>query len=518
MIRRTLSALGLLIPLAFAASSRDLQESSLYGDDSKATMLASPELLKKNTPKVDYPTFSVPDSLFRLSSGDQLRLRWWGIGSGDLDLVVDTRGDLVIPDMGRIHTRNRVFREVRDSIEAMLKRRVKTNLVDVQITKVSKAMVRISGLIRQPGVYKCDPGTRVSELLSKAGLDPAVAIDSLTSDMPGLYYPKDPNPSIRKILVVRGKDSTWVDMVRALRAGDASQDPPLFDGDAVRIFPRQALVSISTGVFRGYVEAVPGETVGSALEAVGASDISQPVEIMDRFGALRKVLPESTLLDTNTALIRASSKVSVSSPAVVWIGGQVIDPGAYPFAQGMKASDLVKMAGGIVGGADSGVVVSTKKGWNWLAAAREPALPESYQIPELKVAMIDYVNHMRGNYSDPEAALQVGDTVTVFKAEQVVWVGGKVNRPGFVTWKKGADVDYYVAAAGGFAPRAWQARTQVFDWPTVQAVGLDQPIRPSAGIVVPEERFISPDQWFSIAATTASLAIALVGLMIQVSK
>lgn len=520
MMRRTLSILGILCPIVFSATMADFQAASLMGGgEGDDAGLISPEMLqKKSQSKIEYPTFSVPDSLFRLSSGDQLRLRWWGIGSGDVDLVVDTRGDLVIPDMERIPTRDRNFRTVRDSIEAMLRRRIKPNLIDVQIIKVSKAMVRVSGLIAKPGLYKCLPGIHVSEVLRLAGLDPVNAIDSLTSDLPGLYYAKDQNPSLRKIMVVRGRDTTWVDMMRALRAGDPSQDPPLFDGDAIRVLPRQALISVAAGGYSGYIEAVPGETIASALEAAGETNLPNSVEMMDRFGTIRKVSPTATILDSSAALIRVPVLHAVFLPPVVWIVGQVANPGAYPFVPGMKAADLVKLAGGILGGEDSGVVVSTKKGWNWLAAAREPSLPESYQIPELKVAMVDYVNRVRGNYSDPEAVLQVGDTVTVFKAEQVVWVAGKVDRPGFVAWKKGEDVDYYVRGAGGYSPRAWKARTQVFDWQTLQGMGLDQQIRPGAAIVVPEQRFIPADQWFSIAATTASLALALVGLWIQVSK
>jgi len=87
-----------------------------------------------------------------------------------------------------------------------------------------------------------------------------------------------------------------------------------------------------------------------------------------------------------------------------------------------------------------------------------------------------------------------------------------------VPWKKGASLSYYIEQAGGYAPRAWINRTQHFSSFISQSIALDQPILPGAAIVVPEERFISPDQWFSIAATTASIMIALLSLMIQVSK
>jgi protein involved in polysaccharide export with SLBB domain len=518
MIRRTISVLALLCSLAAAGSSDESQGSSMDGGDARAAILASPELLKKSSSKIDFPTFSVPDSLFRLSAGDQLRLRWWGVGTGDLDLVVDTRGDLVIPDMGRIPTRNRNFRSVRDSVEALLKRRIKTNLIDLQIVKVGKANVRVSGLIPKPGLYSCVAAIHVSEVLRLAGLDPVRAVDSLTSDLPGLYYAKDLNPSLRKVMVVRANDTTWVDLMRSLRTGDPSQDPVLFDGDAIRIVPRELLVTVAGGAYSGYVELLKGESISSILAATGEMDTLGPVELMDRQGHRRMANPKEVLADSNVALVHILSRKAPTLPPIVWVVGQVNNPGAYPFSQGMKAGEALKMAGGIVGSEDSGVVVAVKKGWSWIPAVREPSLQESFQIPELKVAMVDYWFHMKGNYSDPNADLQSGDTVYVYKADHVVWVAGKVTRPGFVPWKKGASLDYYIDQAGGYAPRAWVSRTQLFSSFTSQSIALNQPIIPGAAIVVPEERFISPDQWFSIAATTVSLAIALVGLMIQVSK
>ncbi|MEN9306271.1 MAG: hypothetical protein RL173_203 [Fibrobacterota bacterium] len=520
MLKRILPLLAFVGAVRlFAVSPADFASNSLAMND--ASGMSSPisaAAMKRSSGQIDYPSISAPDSLIRLTSGDQLRLRWWGVGSGELDLAVDTRGDLVIPDMGRISTRGRNLRDLRDSVEAILKRRIKPTLIDLQLIKINKANVRLSGLVAHPGIFDCPAGTRVIQLLKQTGFDVSQAIDSLTSDMPGLYYAMDQVPSLRRVLLVRGgKDSVWLDLVRALRSGDATQDPPLFDGDALRIVPRDALVTFASGGFSGYIEMLPGEPLTSLMLAAGEVDLEHPVEVMEKNGASRKVIPSETRCDSTFALVTMPLKKPIFLPPVVWIVGQVAKPGAYTYTAGMKASDLVKLAGGIVGGEDSGVVVSTKRGWNWLAAAREKGLPESYQLPELKVAMMDYLNHMRGNYSDPDVQIQIGDTVYVYKAEQVVWVGGKVNRPGFVTWKKGADVNFYVNSAGGFSQRAWEARIQVIDWQTLQARGLEQAIRPSAAIIVPEERFISADQWFSIAATTVSLAIAATGLIVQLS-
>jgi len=518
MLKRLLPLLAFLGAFrVFAASPSELSSVSSSGDMSGMALSAS--AMRRSNAAVEYPSISAPDSLIRLTSGDQLRLRWWGVGSGDLDLVVDTRGDLVVPDMGRIPTHGRSFKALRDSVEGLLKRRIKPGLIDLQIVKINRAKIRLSGLVPRPGVVECPAGTHAIQALKSAGFDVVQGLDSLNSDMPGLYYAMDQVASLRRVLLVRGgRDSIWLDFARALRAGDESQDPPLFDGDALRIYPREALVTFASGNYSGYMEMLPGEPLSNLLMAAGESDLSTPVELMNKRGDVHHILPSKAQCDSSLALVRVPLRHPIFLPPVVWISGQVAHPGAFVFKEGMRSRDLVKLAGGVLGGEDSGVVVGVKRGWNWLAAAREKSLPETYQLPELKVAMQDYLSHMRGNYSDPDERLQIGDTVFVFKAEQVVWVGGKVNRPGFVPWKKNAKVSHYIEAAGNYSPRAWEARTQVFDGQTPQVKGLDQPILPGAAIIVPEERFISADQWFSITATTVSLMIAVVGLMIQVSK
>lgn len=520
MVRSVISILGLLaFSSAKSAFGAESDAYAMLGGAGAGGEFPSVDGLQKNAARIEYPSISAPDSLIRLTPGDQLRLRWWGVGNGNLDLVVDTRGDIVIPDMGRIPARDKNFKQIRDTVELILNRRVKANLVDLQIVKVNKAKIRISGLVSRPGVYECAPATTVSKALAMAGFDLSKAIDSLLSDLPGLYYATDQIASLRRVLVVRGsKDTIQVDLMRGLRMGDPTQDPPLFDGDAIRIVAREKLVSVTGSAITGYVEAFSGEPISNLLLASGEVDTNRTVELMDANGSLRQAMPGTTAVDSSLVLVRIKPKRGALQPPVVWVVGQVLNPGAYTYFSGMKAADVLRAAGGIVGGEDSGVVVSTKRGWGWLGASRQRTLPDHFQLPELKVAMVDYINHMRGNYSDPEAILQIGDTIYVYKAEQVVWVAGKVNRPGYVVWKKGADLDYYIHQAGGYSGNAWEDRVQVFDWQTLQAMGRTGMIRPGAAVVVPEERYISKEQWFSIAATTVSLLVAVTSLIVQLSN
>ena len=479
--------------------SEDVAAAALLQQGKKSASTAASTNLQRKT---EFPTFPIVDSTFRLSCGDQLRLRWWGVGSNDVELVVDTRGDLVIPDVGRVKATSAYFRTVRDSVEAMIRRRTKISLFDLQIIRVLNAQVRISGFVPNPGLFDLPPGTRLSSAVAQAGLD----LGQLLQRMQGgdaIWNPgQDHAPSLRRVLLIRkDRDSTWCDLVSALRAGDAQQDPPLFYGDRVQLFPRGPVSQITGGaIFPGGMEVVPGETTRHFLHAAG-EDTTRPFQIEGIDGGT------NPRLDSSLVLVRFPARQAQERQSIAWVIGKVANPGAFPLRSGTSAKDLVQQAGGVIGGSDSGVVVAVKRGWAWLGAGRQRGLAEATQYPEVRVAMLAYFEQMRGTYTDVNTPLQAGDTVFVHPAEQVVWVGGQVNKPGFVPWKKDAKLDDYVVAAGGWAERAWKSRTRIFDLQSGLSMQPGSEVRPGAAIIVPEARYISFDQWVGIVVSMASLAL-----------
>jgi protein involved in polysaccharide export with SLBB domain len=495
---RTPSILALaLAGQVLSQSQADLAAAALLQGKSGGNGLASTNLQRK----VDFPNFPIVDSTFRLSCGDQLRLRWWGLGSNDQDLVVDTRGDLVIPDMGRVKATNSYFRAVRDSVEAMIRRRTKVSLFDLQIVRVVNAQVRISGFVPTPGLFDLSPGTRLSVALSQAGLDLPSLLQRMQGGDPVWNTSQERLPSLRRVLLIRGdQDSVWCDLVAALRAGDVRSDPPLFFGDRVQLFARGPLSQITGGAnFPGGMEVVPGETLHQFLHASG-EDTLLPIQVDGQTNANPK-------MDSVSMLIRFPAKVIRDRPPIAWVVGKVYNPGAFPLHSGTTAKDLVQMAGGVMGGDDSGVVVAVKRGWAWLGAGRQRGLADATQYPEVRVAMLAYFEQMRGTYTDISTPLQAGDTVFVHPAEQVVWVGGQVNKPGFVPWKRNAKVEDYVLTAGGWSERAWKSRTRIFDLQSGLSLQSGSEVRPGAAIIVPESRYISFDQWVGIVVSVASLAL-----------
>ena len=73
--------------------------------------------------KPEGPALAVEDSLLFLSPGDRLKLRWWGIGAGSEDLIVNTRWEIVVPDLGVVRVKGIAFGKVRGSTNPSTPRR-----------------------------------------------------------------------------------------------------------------------------------------------------------------------------------------------------------------------------------------------------------------------------------------------------------------------------------------------------------------------------------------------------------
>lgn len=433
-----------------------------------------------------------------------------------MDLVVDSRGDIVLPDIGRMHARGQTLQKVRDSIEKVIKARTKATLIDLQIVKIVSPQVRVAGLVSDPGLFEVPPGSRLSHVLPFSGVVPAAFMQLMRAGDP-IWSPSFPAPpSLRRILIVRGdKDSSWYDLVQALRTGDPSQDPTLSFGDKVILLPRGPIVQVCGGANHpGGIEFIPGESIRHLLFAAGEDSGGKAIVEGGSTAGLDQPMSE------NVTLIRFPPKAIKSPSQLVWILGKVPNSGAYPLTAGMTANDLVKFAGGVSGGEDSGVVVAVKRGWVYIGAGRQRSYAEATQYPEVKLAMLSYLTQANGTYSDPATPLQAGDSVFVHPAEQVVWLGGMVNKQGFIPWKKNATIAQYIQEAGGYSERAWESRTRLFDLHSglVSEITSNSTVRPGSALIVPEKRYIPPEQWVNIAVSVLSLGLTATTLYLTVSQ
>lgn len=158
--------------------------------------------------------------------------------------------------------------------------------------------------------------------------------------------------------------------------------------------------------------------------------------------------------------------------------GMVNKPGRYPvIASNNKLSEIMGMAGGIIPGSGSDIVVvsGTRDG--------KPFRKE-----------IDFTRVFASVGSEPDFELRNGDTVWVDRAPQV-YMYGEVQRPGAQVLTRGTTVLQALANAGGLTLRGTQRgikvhrRDEATGQVTVIEPGLNDALKPNDIIYVKESLF-----------------------------
>jgi polysaccharide biosynthesis/export protein len=128
----------------------------------------------------------------------------------------------------------------------------------------------------------------------------------------------------------------------------------------------------------------------------------------------------------------------------VTITGQVMYPGTYSLrTKTDRLAELIRRAGGLT----------------------RQAYPDGIRFirTEDNVGRINVnlTRALKDTSSASNVILQVGDAIEIPEYQPAVKVGGAVNSPGSVLWKKGEGLDYYLEGAGGLSYLADKGRTSV---------------------------------------------------------
>ena len=128
----------------------------------------------------------------------------------------------------------------------------------------------------------------------------------------------------------------------------------------------------------------------------------------------------------------------------VTITGEVMYPGTYALkAKDDRLADLVQRAGGLT----------------------PRAYPEGIRFVRSEDNRgrinIDLPKALRDHNSRDNVILQPEDSIHIPEYQASVRVMGAVNSPGSILYRKGANLDYYISAAGGFAQQARKGQISV---------------------------------------------------------
>jgi len=199
--------------------------------------------------------------------------------------------------------------------------------------------------------------------------------------------------------------------------------------------------------------------------------------------------------------------------AVVEIQGEVKFPGMYPIKKDSTfLSHILRSAGGFT---DEALIEEAKlvrerdavpedKEYQRLAQMSRSEMSNSeyeyfvmkHNSDNVDEIVVDFERLMLQNDSSEDILLKDGDLITIPKRPGVVYVSGRVSKPGGILFTPGADFDFYIDKAGGYTWDANKKRTKIIKVTgEIKKAGRIKAFEPGDRIFVPRKQ--DHDYWQS---------------------
>jgi len=264
---------------------------------------------------------------------DELQVNIWGQLNLVRRFVVDTRGEIVLPDVGPVVVAGLRYGQVGAVLKTAMQKAYKNFELSVTLGRARSIQIFVVGDARRPGNY---------------------TLSSLTTLVNAVFVSGGPSSrgSMRSIRLQRGdKKICEFDMYDLLMRGDTSKDAQLQGGDVILISPAGPRVAVAGSVERpGIYELTDGTTLADALRMAGGLSAIAAVQdavverVADGAGLeIRRIPTAGAGLQSklqNGDIVRLLPIVRRFENAVT-LRGNVADPGRYPWRAGMRISDVI---------------------------------------------------------------------------------------------------------------------------------------------------------------------------------
>ena len=353
---------------------------------------------------------------------------------------------------------------------------------DVVFVPVHGTRVEVTGAVVRPAIYELKSGETLADVLRAAGgfrADAELRRITVHRVLPSaVRTPTTPprtaidlelpqglasNASVGvPTLTLENGDSVVVDSLRPLYqqyyvaiAGQVHKAGiyPWYEGITVRDLMLLARgPKIGADLREAEIARLPADRTGGQL----ATTVRVPLDssyLFDRDSTGRYVGPPGVAFPANAApevplqpydnvLILRQPEFAFQRNVTIW--GEIRFPGTYSLrAKDERLTALIERAGGLTARAYPEGIRFTR---SWGNAGR---------------INIDLPHALEDSTSRDNIILQPEDTIHIPEYLPSVKVVGAVNSPASVLWRRGADLNYYISAAGGFTEAAVKGRVSV---------------------------------------------------------
>lgn len=417
------------------------------------------EVFRSSQSRFEPNTFGPVDANYRLGPGDRLVLILTGDVEASYPLDVTREGFVVIPQVGQLYVANLTLGQLEDVLYTRLGRVYSgvrrgagaTTRFSVSVSRLRTNQVFVLGDVERPGSY----------MISSAG-----------TAITALYAAGGPtaNGSLRNIEIRRGTATVGtLDAYDYLLRGDASGDVRLETGDIVFVPPRGLRVRIVGEVIRpGTYELKPNESVADLVRSAGGLR----AEASRRRIHIERILPPSQRdgdgrdrisFDVDAADLANGGAGSITLAAgdvvrvfpvaerirnTITVEGNVWTPGRQGLEPGMTVADAIRRAGGPKPDVYLGQVLVSR------------LRPDSTRA-QLRAAFRDSLGTVIGDFPLMEDDVIEVFSVTDFRPERFVTIGGSVKKPVRVPYREGMTLRDLVLLADGLREGAYLGEAEI---------------------------------------------------------
>ena len=417
----------------------------------------------------------------------------------DYRITISPTGHLLIPSVGMIECSKLNLTQLTEEIKRQVKSWNKNVKINVELETIRRFRVLVLGQFSNAGYFVVTPMTRLSDLLVKINsvyekqlpnkaartatqteFNDQVLVDNFYNrKLPPNERKVSLSLSQRNIIILRGKDTIFVDLEKFKISGDLNLNPYIHQDDIISVPYAKRFFTVHGGVQKpGKYEHKIGDKIFDGIMIAGGF---HPDAISDSISLIRTKFPKKT---ESTSLTFEESKLKVLDPqdhimipfssnvdphTIVEIIGEVNYPGFYPIENGKTTiGNIIKMAGGFLPSADSSkIFINNDKVAKLPDRELERILikNEINRSDEEKAYVKARLRTQRGSLEtslmtivDNNHILTNDDVIFVKKYYPYIEVIGAVQSPGRYPFTSNQRPKDYIKLAGGTTDNASRKR------------------------------------------------------------
>lgn len=458
----------------------------------------APDLFNSIEGGNSFTTKSVPlegaidGNKYTIGPNDLFMLGLYGYVNQQIPLVVTPEGSVIIPTVGEVSVSGLKLNEAKEKVVRAVKKRYYSSEVSFTLNTPRTFLIKVSGLTQ--GTFEVSPVTRVSEILK------LLIFDTLNTSR--VFYEKtnereffNTQISLRNIELFR-KDGTVknVDIYKYFLTNSDDHNPFFLEGDLLKIPYIQIennFITIGGAVqLAGSYEHAVGDDLETVIGIARGFDIDAKLDSISLFRAKDNTAGYEQYdlsfdKDKNFKIEKfdrlfVKYKINYQKNLTVLILGEVVRPGYYPISfKTTRLKDIINLAGGLKEKAylplsilfreydaeysakDSSEILINSRANDLLVTDMDRANFVTDIKGKRNRVIVDFEKLLVKNDETQNVLLEGKDIIYINDNKNIVYVFGQVGQEGYVPFKKGADAEYYIDRAGGYALAADEGDTRI---------------------------------------------------------